>query len=337
MLVRFLLWKVILNSVKFDNYITFNDEGVHHIGRNILLKKKNIKTWYYAHSNSFGFELSERVEDFSSKRHWLWSFLCYDFYVGWNNKMITYQKLHHQEIGKYYNVGCLWSECICNNMKAFDLNSFLFNHGVENNQTTKKFKVISFFDTTFFDGITSPAPLADGVKFYKDVFSILQQMPDLFVIVKEKKTIGLYGDQRSYLYSHNHEDFVDILKKLRRLKNCCVVGDDADPVSIISISDLVVTYAFSSSTIEALGARKKAIFYDPMAKFSCNCYKTIPDFIANNYQELKCLIRKLLYKVTDKEYEEYLQDKILNEVEDYLDGKGITRFRELLVNVEAEK
>ena len=97
------------------------------------------------------------------------------------------------------------------------------------------------------------------------------------------------------------------------------------------MSDLVVACAFTSSTLEALGAKKKAIFYDPDERFRGYYYDQIPRLVAHGYTELKSSIHSLLYNISDDQYEEYLQKEILGKVEDYLDGKGLSRFRTLLI------
>jgi len=268
--------------------------------------------------------------DIVKRRHWLWSFLFYDFYIGWNSRIVEYYKLHHQKIKNYCNVGCFWSEIILDNNATLSINSYLKKRGTELKELKEGFKVVSFFDTSFFDGIASKYPLKDGIKFYKDVFRLLSEDPNLFIIVKEKKPETIYSNKAFFVYSQDNREYSEILKKLRAHVRCYVAGHNADPVSIIKVSDLTVTHAFSSSTIEALGARKKAIFYDPMNRFRGYYYDDIPNLTAHRYEELKYLTNKLLYEITDREYGEYLNREVLNKVENYLDGRGLTRFRSLL-------
>ena len=135
------------------------------------------------------------------------------------------------------------------------------------------------------------------------------------------------------MYSSWHRDYSEAISNLRAHSRCYVAGYDADPVAIIKMSDLTVTYAFSSSTIEAIGARKRAIFYDPVNKFRGYYYDKVPDLVAHGYEELKHLIQRLLYEISDEEYERYLNREILNKTEDYLDGKALTRFRTLLTEL----
>ena len=331
LLNTYLHWNVILNNIKFRHYITLNDEAIGHIGRNIILNNFNIKTWYYAHSASLGAMTTTNDIDIIKRRDWLWSFLFYDYYIGWNRKVIEYQKLHHQNIKNYCNIGCLWSEFIANNGAIQSLNSYLKKQGIKkHNRMNENSKVVSFFDTSFFDGVASQYPLKDGITFYNDILKLLDEEPNLFIVIKEKKTVMVYSDKASLVYSRSNKEYSKLLSVLKTHPRCYISGYNADPTAITKVSNLTVTYAFSSSTIEALGARKKAIFYDPASKFRGYYYDEFPDLVAHGYEELRHLIRKLLYETSDKEYEEYLDREILHKIEDYLDGKALTRFRALL-------
>jgi len=54
-----------------------------------------------------------------------------------------------------------------------------------------------------------------------------------------------------------------IYKKIHEHPFCyCVGEDERDPAKVIAISDLVISACFTSTTVEALGARKKAIYFD---------------------------------------------------------------------------
>ena len=330
----YLQWTMILDKLTFSHYITFNDETIPHIGRNIRLNDYGVETWYYAHSSSIGAMHTNKEIDMFKRRHWLWTFLLYDNYIGWNKRVIQYQKLHHQKIKNYHNVGCLWSEFFPDSDKVSGVKSYLHTRAEGHKEVKDNTKVISFFDTSFFDGVISEYPLRDGIKFYKDIFRLLSEDPSLFGIIKEKKPETAYSNKPFFSYSPDNIEYAKILNELRDHPRCCVTGYNADPVTIINVSDLIVTYAFSSSTIEAIGLRKKAIFYDPADRFRGYYYDEIPDLVAHGPKELKCLINKLLYETTHEEYGDYLNKTMLNKVDDYLDGRAITRFRNLLAGAQ---
>jgi hypothetical protein len=96
------------------------------------------------------------------------------------------------------------------------------------------------------------------------------------------------------------------------------------------VSDLTVTYAFSSTAVEALSARRKAIYYDPAGRFRVNFYDAIPGFVAHGYEELKLFVKKML-NMSENEFNDFLEVWGSPRIEDYRDGKAKNRFRELLI------
>jgi len=329
LLVEYLRWNIVINNVAVSNFISFNDDSINHIGRNILLSQHSCKTWYYEHSASMEYIRALKEHEIEKHKHWLWSFLLYDYYIGWNRMVINHQKQHLQKIKEYFNIGCIWSTLILDS-PVKTLEQYLQKQNVQK-KIDKKYKVISFFDTSFVDGINSNYPLKDGVKYYNDILKLLEDMDGVFVIAKEKKSELVYAVKKTYIYSLFNKEYSDVLKKMRNHPRVYLSGVDGDQSDIINVSDLVVTYAYSSCTVEALGARKRAIFYDPLGKLYNYYYSAIPDLVAHNYNELKTLVHKLVYEFSDADYHSYLDNYVAGKIEDYLDGKALFRFRELLV------
>lgn len=325
----FFQWSFILSKINTKHFITFNDEGIDHIGRNVLLNRIGAKTWYYAHSTSFPHVNIPPNSNITDWRHWLWSFLYYDYYVSWNNEMGEYYELHPQKIGNYVGIGCMWSQSIVEILEGrivSNLEKEMFA-----NLERDKYKTLSFFDSTYLPG--SVSPLEGGVAFYRCILKLMQEFPDILIIIKEKKSeesvLKVYenfGGTSNVFY----EQYKPALDELRRHPRCYVTGYKGDPSEIIAMSDLTITYAVSSSTVEALCARKKAIFFDPCNRWRGCYYDKIPNFMAHSYEELKYLIQKLLYETSEEEYRDFLNTYVKGEMDPYLDGKAITRFRELL-------
>jgi polysaccharide biosynthesis PFTS motif protein len=330
LIYSFLQWTIILDNIQISHYVALNDEGLRHIGRNILFRKKGVQSWCYTYSSAYGYSHTGKEIPPRDMLHWMWFFLSYDHYVAWNQQIIEFQKLHPQKIDKYHSVGCLWSEFIMCGSRKIGLIDFLRKYNVENKQVKDEFKVVSFFDTSYFESVFSKYPLQDGIRFYNDIKNLLDEEEDLFIIIKEKKPRTLYANIANFVYSPDNEKFCGLINVLAQHPRCYVPSHSGDPTDIIKVSDLTVSYAFSSSAVEALGARKKAIFYDPAERFRGYYYDQIPDLVAHGYQELKILINKLIYETTDGEYDAYLDSHILGKVDDYLDGNGLTRFRSLL-------
>jgi len=324
----FLKWSFILQEVTFKHFIILNDEAIDHVGRNILLNKAGAKTWYYAHSGSLGY-LIVPPDSNMTNRHWLWSFLYYDNYISWNNEIIEYYKLHPQRIKNYVSIGCIWSSSIVDIMEgriASQLSKEIFTDFGKS-----KYKTVAFFDSSYLPN--SFSPLEDGVFFYQCILKLLEEFPNILIIIKEKKAeetvLDLYGrwggDSNIF-----HEQYKPALDKLREHPRCYVTGYKGDPSEIIAMSDLTITYAFSSSTVEALCAGKKAVFFDPNNRWRGYRYDRIPNLVAHNYEELKRSIQKLLYETTEEEFSDFLNTHVKGVMDPYLDGKALTRFRKLL-------
>jgi len=98
----------------------------------------------------------------------------------------------------------------------------------------------------------------------------------------------------------------------------------------MAISDLVITHCMSSPTVEALGARKKAFWYESGDKHRGLAYDKIPQLVIHGYHDLKKRIEYLLYEINDDEYDEYLNKNIKSKIEYQLDGLALTRFRKLI-------
>ncbi len=220
----------------------------------------------------------------------------------------------------------------CKIKSNIKIKDYLLERNITSNANGSDFKVVSFFTSSHYDGLYSPSTVKDAVNFLEHIVLLLKDSPHIFVILKEKKISEVYTSKLCTAYSEFRNAYMEALTNLKQHPRCYVPGVNGDPSEIIVVSDLVVTCVFSSPTIEALGARKKAIFYDPSVKFKSSYYSGIPGLIAHGYDELKSSVDRLLYGTSDEDYEKYLDREVLNKVEDYLDGKGLSRFRELLAS-----
>jgi len=176
-------------------------------------------------------------------------------------------------------------------------------------------------------------PLESGTVFYQCILKLLEEFPNILVIVKEKKSeedvLNIYenlGGNSDIFY----KQYKPALDRLRKHQRCYVTGYKGDSSEIIAMSDLTVSLAFSSSTVEALCARKKAIFFDPGDRWRGCRYDRITNLVAHSYEELKHLIQKLLYETSEEEYRDFLNTYVKGIYDPYLDGKAVTRFRQVL-------
>ena len=153
------------------------------------------------------------------------------------------------------------------------------------------------------------------------------------LIIKPSKNQSYFVDLKSQWSSPTKGvQIVELQNQLMNNDRVYWAGDAGDLITIISISDLIVTHCLSSCTAEALGARKKAVWYESGTKHSNVLYKNIPRLIVQGFSALNETLDYLLYQVTDDEYKTYLDTWIKENVEYSLDGLALTRLRKLLTN-----
>lgn len=308
----YFFWKSFLRKYELNNYVVYNDFSEHHIIRNILLSEDGTKTFYYSHSCDYGdlFLPHGSQQDFRNHRY---AHLYYDYFIVWAKSEILF-KNQPNYIGEYVHIGCLWSE----QAVSLSREKILQELGLADHSSfSREKKIIGVFDTDF--GETVPLGFEDISLFIEGILGVLEEFPDTVVIFKEK-----------YKRGHVTPRIVSYFEKLDAHPRCFLPGPQVESTEVISVSDLVISTCFTSTTIEALGARKKAIYFDAMERLRGTRYDTIPHFVAHGQDELKELTRRWLYDTTNEEFDNYLSGTIKPEMDIFADGKAITRFRELL-------
>ena len=312
----------------FKHYVYANQESARQVAVNIVLRKQGVTTWNYAMFIGGGF-LHAKKGDFAAKRHTIWAFFNGDHYLGATQHAIDFYKLHCQTVRQYHDIGCIFSEMV---------REYLAETGKEGlarrffaRPLTKSQRVVSFFDTTFLDADNVPVNFWDGILFYEDILRFLADFQDAFVVVKPSKDEQIVGSPKSQWSSAKASGkLMAVWDTLKQHPRVHWAGTTGDVPAIIAASDLVVTHCLSSPTFEALGARRKAIWYESGEKHRGVLYDSIPGLIVHGYEQLREHVRHLLWEVSEDEYAAYLDEHIKNRVESFLDGRALSRFRRLL-------
>ena len=121
------------------------------------------------------------------------------------------------------------------------------------------------------------------------------------------------------------------LEKLENHPRCYMPQSSMSPSEPIAVSELIISFPFTSATVEALGARKKALYYDAADKFRGSFYDKVPGLVCHTYKDLLERVGELLFATDREKYGLYLEKSIKANIEPYLDARALTRFRELLV------
>lgn len=315
-LLDYIKWKIFIDNYDIKNYV--KKILPDNISKTYILSQDNIKTWFlYCDCSSTKFHLNWTDKKSNST---LYSFLYYDNVIIYGDITEQYIRINRNFIKNYIKVGIIHSQII-HEIQEGKIKSQLPEIMKKKNLYGK---IISVFDTSFVN--YGPVKIKDGIKFGNDALKLLEDFPELNFIFKAKKEIEL----TPYLKS--------IYKKLKNHKRCLFIArydkEGISAIEVIAQSDLVISAAYTSTTGEALGAKIRAIYYDPCANEIGNKYyfNKIPNFVAHNYDELKRLINYWLYKITDREFEDFLDNYVKNEMDSYLDCKAITRLRKLLIS-----
>lgn len=253
--------ELFLDKYRVKHYVVYNDFSKGHIIRNISLSQKGIQTWYSMHSCHFD-AVCAPINGRVTLRHVIFSFLYYDNLVSWGNKTLKYFANFPTCIKQYQNLGCLWSEHV-RVISQKEVSSNLPKEAVKKMNPIPS-KIIGVFDTNF--GKDAPLQSDDMVLFIEGVLKLLHDNPDIGVILKEKDSID-------EMLSRTPE-IAPVYGKLRSHERCYAMGNMGDVSEITAMSDPVVSACFTSPTVEALGARKKAIYPDASCRFRGGYYLT---------------------------------------------------------------
>jgi polysaccharide biosynthesis PFTS motif protein len=304
LLMNVIRWRLILEQYTFDHLITFNDEQSSHIIRNDVLKQRGTQSWYYAHSAAMGYS-SNSLENPREVRHILWSYLSYDHYVTWNVAMKSYILSHPVFFQKVHMVGCLWSQFI------------------HDEKTKRDHALIAAFDTSYINNIR------EGISFYEDLLDYINSRERISIIFKPKKDFSDYKPGRNFFGSEDYKLFSILQERLEANPNVTIYPPTEDAYELMSRADIVVTHAISSSSIEAIAAGKRALFYDPGDRYAGSHYDQIDGLICSTKTELGNELDRIL-KLDQQKYRATIQSTYPGVIDGFMDGRGVQRFCKLL-------
>lgn len=325
--VTYLTRSRFLEQTRFVNYIYLMvQDGVMQRWWNALLRRAGRQSWSFAFSISGGY-LYPEDSHFSGPRR-VRTYQNADHFIASSRRMIIYQQQQRPFVRQYHHVGNVWSELI---VQAQDTGQAAGLRGQWFGDRAGAGKVVAWFDTSFVQADRSPSTYTEGIAGYADLLRLLEEDERLLAVIKPSKDAFYCSDPRSQWSHPLGKQLLDMWARLKQHPRIYFAGDDADPALVIAASDLVVTLCFSSPTAEALGARKRAIWYDPGQRWRDTLYGQEPLLVAHGFDELKRVSQTLLREMSEPAYQQFLDERVRGLVEDHLDGRGLSRFRALLV------
>lgn len=310
-------WQCFVRRYKIDKFVTYADFGFRQISRNIVLKQYGTQTWYYLDTENFGGMNFNPGPN--ARLHKFWSYLYYDNCVTWSERAIEYFRKHKQSIECYFPVGCLWAENI-RVLKEKRFSSQL-RRQLHSMEVSGRSKVVGVFDSTYNN--LSRTTYWDGIGFAEAMEDLLNEMEDIFMIWKEKK-------QRLFHKEQGSAELISIYNRLTKHPRCYFAGYETPAEEVLALCNLAISFPFTSTTVEALGAGTRGIYYSPNGKFKGSYFDEIPGLVAHDFRDLREMTDKLLFHWNEIEYERYLNKNIKGRIDPHLDGRAITRFRDLL-------
>jgi hypothetical protein len=312
-----------LEAVTFRNYLYTNQDTVLQAWRNALLRLYGARSWCFTLAIGGGYLYTDDPE----AEHRYWAHQNPDHLVTASRQLVEYHRRHPQRVAHYHNVGNIWSELVLDVERRVGRDALRREWFAD---AAAGLRVVSWFDTSFVQSETSPSTYDEAIAWYSDIERFLEDFPDVGVVIKPSKDEVYFVDMQTQWADIRGRRLMEIWQRLRAHPRVHFAGHRGDPTSIIAGSDLVVTYCFSSISAEALGAGHRALWYEPGQRWRQTLYGRVPGLVTHGYAELLARARTLLYDTDERQYRDYLDRDVRGVMEDFLDGRGLTRFRQLL-------
>jgi len=317
-------WEGSMKRVSLNHFITSHEASAIGIIRNGLLKNHGVKTWIFSYSLNSGLLYVQPDGIHQENKDPYYAYYTYDYSLFWCLAEYNYQILHHQEIGNPIVIGSVWSGVLKELRSDNTPRSFrdtLVAQGLRDDM-----KIISVFDTSFLEG--SLYDQHHGAAFVNDMLWLLEQYKDIFIVFKPKKDFSTHPTAA--------QELVRAYELLAAHQRVFMPAYTLRPTGFIALSNLVISFPYTSATFEALGARIPAIYHDPLGKFKNMPYARINGLTSHNKEDLSALVTAYLYKFDEQQFDAYLE-RLKKEpyLDGYFDGGAVQRFRELLLKENA--
>ena len=317
------------DRVRFATYVYTNQDMLDQQWRNLALRLRGAETWCFALSVGGG-HLTEgaRLPYATDPQHRIRLFAyqnCRHF-VAPNAGIIAWHRRHRQRVAAYHDVGNIWATLIVEAGRATEQPERRAWFG----DLAKGRRVVAWFDTSFVEEPNSPSTFREAIQWYRDIARLLEERYDLLMVIKPSKKESYFTEPALWFWHPLGHDVVRLWTQLREHPRVHFAGEAADPVNVIAASDVTVTFCYSSPTAEALGARRRALWYEPFDRWRDTPYDRDPRLVAHGYDELVKTMRWLLDEASEADYDTFLDTVVRGCVEDFLDGRGLSRFRALL-------
>jgi len=305
---NYFVWSNFLSSFRPKVFLSYHDYLDNHIYRNILLNKIQCKCIMYKHTSS------ERV--FDIKENYLnvnYAYDCHDLEIHWTQESIEMSKLNKSKSKSFLLSSPLWAS------EEFLLqNETIENLLKEKNQNNKK--IISIFSSPI-GSENSFNSIENHFYFLKFIQDLLRERNDIIIAFKPKYKIEDLNDYFSL------KKIVEDLKKNKMFK----IIKNVTSKNLISASDLTVSMAFTSPSLEAISSGKKGFWVDANNNFPNSTYNNIDNLVARSAKEA---LNKIEYwlMLNNQEFKFFLNDKVKNKIPLNFNNEAIDKVRSVVLS-----
>ena len=304
-------------------FLTCNDLSFTSTIRNIVIRRNGCRSIFLMHSCNW---LIGKDGQWSRRK--AFAYLVFDILVSWGRKQTLYHKLHPGRFAEVWELGCLWSE----HVRLVHENTAIWTRYLT--ETSKgelgtPRKKVGVMDTSVVPLLALSAE--DLYCFLVDCVEMAKEFSDVLFLYKPKNSLYEIGSGEKVTLFHLLGERGENLKEdMETAPNFIVLPELFETSVVTGLADVTISACFSSPTVEAIGAGKKGIFYDPTDRFPNAFWSHIPGMVCNGKQGLKDRLHELLYGCSAHEYHKYIQENC-GDLEGYFDGYGISRLRHRLL------
>lgn len=280
-------WHHFVAAYDVSTFVSRADTGVSAVARSLVLRRAGVRTVGYSDSGNFGFHAGQ---DQRSRGPAIphFAYLVYDDFATWNDRMLRYLSAHRQHVGRYHVIGCPWSDQIAEFRRAKDgspLISELRAHGLQPGH-----RLVAFFDSWYHPHGVNVADDLTG--FLADSLRLLDEREDVFLLMKKKVPIMFKERDAARIYALHDE--------IQRHPRAHVFPPSSDTSHIAAISDVIISFPFTSVTHEALAAGIPGAIYDARSKLRGWYYDEFPGMFLHGYEELRLGVDEMLARPAEE-------------------------------------
>lgn len=261
-------WQSILRFVSFDHYVTYSDMGLQSIPRNVVLRSKEIQSWYYMDSNNLPHHFESPKRPLETLIHHRSSYLDYDHFVAWTQSAADFFLRQKCRFGTVHVVGCLWASHVEEYSPTEARTQLRKALGID---LPESMQCVAVFDSTYHDD--SYTRFSDGAAFLEKLLDVADACPDILWICKQKKLRPGHPLKAIYSRLQTHPRFATL-------------PSTYSTSVLIAGSNRVVSFPYTSTSFEALSVNKAAVYFDPTGFTKGTPYERLGSFVLHTESEL---------------------------------------------------